>query len=115
MALWILVLVVSMVGCGSDDGGSTTAALCEATCARAIDCVEETIETVDSCTEQCIAEVGAVVCDAVNQPNLDACLSQIGGLSCEALAAAQVPPICGMVCLVRVQSFDPSVALKAVQ
>ncbi|MEM7435022.1 MAG: hypothetical protein AAF436_07710 [Myxococcota bacterium] len=110
VALWWLVWVFSSVGCG-DDGGSTTAALCEATCARAIECVDETTETVESCTEQCIAEVGVVVCDAVNEPNLDMCLSDISGLSCQALAAGQVPPICNMVCLVRVSS----VALGVVQ
>lgn len=108
-----LVLAVSAsAGCGdSDDGGATTQAICSSTCARVLDCVGEVGVTQESCSDQCVSSTGNLVCDQVNQGNLDACLTGIDALSCAQLSAGQLPAICDMVCLVRVGSFDPSVVL----
>lgn len=108
--LWMVAVVGSLAGCGdSNDGGSTTRAICETSCERAGECVEgATDEAVAACVDQCIDGTGNQTCDEVNQGNLDLCLSQISALSCAQLEAGQAPPICNQVCLVRVRSFDMS-------
>ena len=114
--LLLMVMLVSapwLMGCGDkDDGGSTTAAICTETCARALECAVDPMgETQESCTEFCVGQAGGLVCDDVNEGNLSLCLSAIDSLSCEALAAGQAPAVCNAVCLVRVKAFEHSIVL----
>ena len=111
MAVMLGVLSSVLLGCG-DDGGSTTAAICDSTCGKVLECVADPGDvTQESCTETCVSEFGDLVCDQVNEANLASCLAGIESLSCAALEAGQLPSVCNAVCLVRVRSFDPSVVL----
>lgn len=89
--LWLLLTV----GCGSYRIDPTIYALCQATCERLVECSPG--EPVDVCISECVDFVGPASCNH-NQAALDSCVTDIAVLTCEALAAGELPPSCQNVC-----------------
>jgi predicted outer membrane repeat protein len=95
LSLWLALLLVT--GCGGDQGNSVWKAICDATCARGVECFPEE-GSVAQCVSECLSEIGNQPCNR-NDAAIEACVEGIGELSCEDLADGRLPsPSCYNVC-----------------
>ena len=93
---WLLALLL-IAACGGDGGSSVWKAICDATCARGVECFPED-GSVAQCVSECLGEIGNPPCNR-NDAAIEACVEEIGELSCEDLEAGRLPsPSCFNVC-----------------
>jgi hypothetical protein len=72
--------------------------ICDASCKRVSECSLLEDQTVAECTSECVDDLNRMPCDP-NQAAADACVEELGELSCTDLENEYLPYVCDNVCL----------------